>query len=122
MHKRVLVVMSFLAGMLLFVGCGDSAAKTPSISGKVGQNFVISLDSNPTTGYEWTPVYDQVILKLVSGEYKAASNPQGLVGAGGQQVFTFSPIKSGETLVKMVYKRPWEQDAAETRLFIVTIN
>ncbi len=53
---------------------------------EVGQEFAITLRSNPTTGYQWQLVglSDEDIVKLVGSEYKGPEAE--LVGAGGEEV------------------------------------
>jgi predicted secreted protein len=54
------------------------------------------------------------------GEKKSygESRPQ-VMGSSGQQVFTFTPIREGQTEISAVYKRPWEDSVAEERTFRV---
>ncbi|GAJ11551.1 unnamed protein product, partial [marine sediment metagenome] len=40
------------------------------------------------------------------GEYAQ----QGVVGAGGTELFRFRALKSGEVEITMVYKRLWEEE------------
>lgn len=92
------------------------------IRAELGQTFSISLESNPTTGYTWTVDFDQ---RFLSGgtELKSTINPMrpALIGAGGQQIFSFTPIKEGQTIISAVYRRPWEETAAEERMLLIII-
>jgi len=92
------------------------------IRAELGQIFSISLESNPTTGYTWTVDFDQMFLSGGT-ESKSTINPTrpALIGAGGQQIFSFTPIKEGQTIISAVYKRPWEETAAEERMFLIII-
>lgn len=90
------------------------------IQAKLNQPFNISLDSNPTTGYVWTVNFDSDFLKKENESYRR-SQPE-LIGSGGQQVFTFIPIHIGKTTVSAVYKRPWENIAADERAFSIIIS
>lgn len=72
-----------------------------------GETFKISLKSNPTTGYQWNPEYDNTKLELVDSSYKA-DEPQ-LAGSGGNQIFEFKVIGSNSnTSIKFAYARSWE--------------
>jgi inhibitor of cysteine peptidase len=113
--------------ILLLAGCASGAPKEftspeQTISVQVGEQFVITLDSNPTTGYNWEANFDQGFLKLVKSEYKPKDKPEAMVGAGGKQQFIFEALKKGDTQVKLTYKRPWEQQAADTKTFSVSIK
>lgn len=90
------------------------------IQAKLNQPFNISLDSNPTTGYSWTVNFDSHFLKEENESYRR-SQPE-LIGSGGQQVFTFTPISIGKTTLSAVYKRPWENIAADERTFSIIIS
>jgi inhibitor of cysteine peptidase len=91
----------------------------------VGDEFTITLDSNATTGYEWqlADTLDESILELVGSEY-TIPNDEGLVGAGGIEVWTFKAAGFGETDVSMEYVRPWEEDGtpAKERTFSITVK
>ncbi len=94
------------------------------ISAKVGQKFTITLVSNQTTGYQWqlAEPLDETMVKLVGSEYKAPQS--GLVGRGGQEIWTFDPVRQGITQISLKYVRPWEKDVptADERLYSVTIK
>ena len=92
------------------------------IRAELGQTFSISLESNPTTGYTWTVDFDQRFL-IGGTELKSTINPMrpALIGAGGRQIFSFTPIKEGQTIISAVYRRPWEETAAEERMLLIII-
>lgn len=91
---------------------------------EVGQEFAITLRSNPTTGYQWQLVgpSDEDIVKLMGSEHKGPEAE--LVGAGGEEVWTFQAISQGETAISLEYVRPWEKDVppAEVRIFTVLVR
>jgi len=90
------------------------------IQARLNKPFNISFDSNPTTGYVWTVDFDSRFLDGYEKPY-LPSQP-GLIGSGGQQVFAFTPIHVGKTTVSAVYKRPWENIAADERTFDIVIS
>jgi inhibitor of cysteine peptidase len=85
------------------------------ISVKAGEDFVISLDSNRTTGYQWqlAEPLDKNILKLAGIEYKAPKTD--LIGAGGKDLVTLKAVGKGKAQVNLRYVRPWEKDAAPAK-------
>ena len=87
----------------------------------VNQEFVIALGSNPTTGYSWQASYDQSILELVEKIYKEEAK-QGVVGAGGVEYFRFKALKAERTKITLVYKRPWETEILEQKVFTLNIR
>lgn len=142
-NPRFKTAVGFLAaaGALVAVvavalaGCGGGASKSgktdtteSSMKVRAGQDFTISIKSNPTTGYHWelTEPLDEKVVTKVSSEYKpdvsgGSSQP---MGAGGVEVWTFRAVAKGATDIRMKYVRPWEKDAApaEERVFAVTVE
>lgn len=90
------------------------------ISARVGEEFVISLPANPTTGYSWNVDYDYDLLSLSSSEYVAS--PTRALGAKGTSVYIFAPLQPGKTTIYFVYKRSWENIVADTKSFAVKIS
>ena len=78
---------------------------------KAGKEFVITLNSNMTTGYQWqlAKAVDKGYLVLLGLKYVARQTK--LVGAGGKEEWTFKAIKPGSTAVSFQYVRPWEKKA-----------
>ena len=84
---------------------------------------LITLESNPTTGYSWQASYDESVLELVEESYELGEYAkQGLVGAGGTELFRFKALKSGETEITMVYKRSWETDVLDQKVFTIEVK
>ncbi len=122
--KRFLVLTSILVVSLL-AGCGGvktyvDPEKTISVG--IEDEFIIALDANPTTGYDWEVSCDWYKLHLVEEKYTPDEKAEGLVGAGGTKYFRFSASKTGETDVTFVYKRPWETEILEQKVFKVDIK
>jgi len=89
------------------------------IQAKVNRPFVIALDSLATAGYVWTIKYDSHYLKLNDEKYQ--SNSQEVIGSGGRQIFSFTPLKSGELEAVAIFKRPWEDKVLEEKKFRIRI-
>jgi inhibitor of cysteine peptidase len=94
--------------------------KYTEIKANLGKEFAISLEANPTTGYAWEAKFDDNFLKLKKEIFKSFS--PGTIGKGGKEEFIFLPIKTGKTVVKMIYKRPWEKKAVNRKEFLIIIN
>ena len=126
--KRLLILVAVaIVAICIVTGCVGEI-KTHTDSGQtidigVNQEFVIALGSNPTTGYGWQESYDENILELVEKTYKPGGEAkQGLVGAGGVEYFRFKPLKTGETEITLVYKRPWEEPTPQDVTKVFTVN
>ena len=127
--KKLLPILGVVVVVLatcLAAGCdtGVKAYSDPSkmIEINAGTEFdvVISLDSNPSTGYSWVAAYDQTALVLVDQEYKAGDS--NLIGAPGTQIFSFKALKSGQTSITMSYQRSWEPNPIQTKVFSVDVK
>ena len=93
-----------------------------NIEATVGQQFAITIESNQTTGYQWqlaNPLNESIV-KLVGSEYKAPKS--GLVGQGGQEVWTFKAVGKGTTQIALKYVRPWEKDTPPNKQQTFTLT
>lgn len=85
----------------------------------MNEPFTVALPANPGTGYQWNADYDYYLLSLESSQFEKASSER--VGAGGESVFVFKPLRTGKTTISLVYKRPWENIAADVKTIHVDI-
>ncbi|MFC1590569.1 protease inhibitor I42 family protein, partial [Candidatus Omnitrophota bacterium] len=87
-------------------------------------NVTITLDVHRTAGYCWELAghVNETMLKFASSVYIAGE--AGLVGAPGQEVWTFKAISAGRTELSFKCVRPWEKGVppAEVRSFTVEIR
>ena len=125
----ILVTAALLAAVLIICSVGGCVGevKTYQDSGQeinidVGQEFVIALGSNQTTGYSWQESYDETMLELVKWNYEEETE-EGLVGAGGIEYFRFKALKAGETQITLTYEQSWEGGGIDqTKVFTVNIG
>lgn len=90
------------------------------IEAKVGQDFVIDLLSNPSTGYSWRLARPlPSMLKLQRKRYIPPKVQK--LGGGGTEEWTFKSVRSGKATIMFEYIRPWEKDSlpARERIFSV---
>ena len=88
-----------------------------------GEEFFIALPSNETTGYTWSQAIDDG--KILAYEGNVYQNPSnGLIGAGGQQIFIYHANRSGTTSIHFSYARPFDQNAppAKSLTFNATVR
>lgn len=104
---------------------------------RVGDTVVLSLDSNPTTGYDWTPLsYNSSILKLEGRTFARRSKfmrkakniisaealeSETLVGAPGETRISFVALHPGESDVSLEYSRPWEGKPTSEAIFKIKV-
>jgi inhibitor of cysteine peptidase len=82
---------------------------------QAGQEFVISLESNATTGYGWkcSGIAPEGVVELQGNEYRAPQVQR--KGAGGIEEWRFRALKAGEATITLHYLRPWEKDKQPER-------
>ncbi len=83
------------------------------IVASVGEPFVVELEGNATTGYQWQLEFDESKLKLIGDEYQPVG--VGGVGSSGQHRFTLQPVASGQASILARYKRAWEPEHLEQK-------
>ena len=111
MNKRITGVIILAAMIGVLMGCGSSKP----------QIMKLSLDSNPTTGYSWTIKQEPEIFE-VGEEYIENKHEEGMVGVGGQQVFSLAPKEAGTSDVTFTYARPWEDPDADSTVVSYTVK
>ena len=94
----------------------DNAPCEPMINASVGENFTITLEAIGSTGYNWWAQFDPQYLILRGSATESPSKSPGMVGVPEMQVFTFEPIKAGNTDLIMLYLQPWENGTIGKRL------
>jgi inhibitor of cysteine peptidase len=105
MGKLILVAV-------LLGACVTLAIAQTRIEVATGQEFTVTLKSNPSTGYGWqlaTPV-DETKVKFLRSVFNAPKTDR--VGAPGVELWIFEAVGKGETTISLKYVRPWEKDTA----------
>jgi C1A family cysteine protease/predicted secreted protein len=105
-----------------------------------GQVLVISLESNPSTGYLWEveEADDRILRQTGKIEYEQCPEPiEGpqlphypssilhstrLLGAPSKQILRFEAVAAGQTDLRLVYHRPWEKDIKPARTFSLQVQ
>jgi inhibitor of cysteine peptidase len=102
---------ALLAAIPALVLAASAADSTP-ITAEVGQKFSVTLESNPTTGYQWRLArpLDEKHLTLLTNEFVKSKSK--LSGAGGQQIWWFRALRAGKTQIDLEYARSWETGVA----------
>jgi inhibitor of cysteine peptidase len=122
---RVLVA---LMASFAFTGCttGPSEFSDPAdtINVKPGEEFVIVLESNASTGFRWTlsATLDESVVDLLMASYRPGTGGNAVVGSGGHEYWRFAAVGRGTTLIPMAYVGPGGGTPARTVLFTVTVS
>jgi inhibitor of cysteine peptidase len=106
---------------------GASPAAAPAgqdslIQARVGEELVITLQSNPSTGYRWMleDSLDAGLLRLAGRTYVPDQPVR--VGSGGHEQFTFVGVAPGETTLRLRYSRDIQRSAPGRAAFRVRIH
>ena len=91
----------------------------------VGQNLMLSLPSNPTTGYRWA-IQDSAggVLRSLSPEVYSNPEDAGVVGAAGQSTWRFQAFTAGNGRLRLTSQQPWapEVNPVDTFDCAITVN
>lgn len=139
--RRIMVGLGAVVVAALVVACGSDSAtdstggatvpKQISVDGsgpvalRLGQELVVTLESNPSTGYDWlidTAPDTAVAESVGEPSYQATPVASNIVGSGGATSLRFSATGAGTTRVVLRYKRPWEDDTADDLLVTLDLT
>jgi inhibitor of cysteine peptidase len=101
----------------------EQMSQVLDLTTRPGASFTISLDSNPSTGYQWVFANppDPRYVALLSNEYIPPPAPA-RIGQSGKQVWRFQALRRGKTTISLKYCHPWdESDCANAFYVSVTI-
>jgi len=84
------------------------------------QTLVISLESNPSTGYSWevAEINQDVLHQVGETEFEQLSP---LLGAPEKQILRFKSVGEGQSTLKLVYRRPWEKGVEPIREYSIQV-
>jgi inhibitor of cysteine peptidase len=88
---------------------------------QVGQKLDITLEANPTTGYQWA-VDGLIPAQLImpgQPKFTASSNA---IGSGGMQVWALAAKYAGKGTLKLKYWRSFEPTTPPTKTFEVNVD
>lgn len=119
------VALALLAGFLLAIMLSAGTALSEADNGRQvglakGQTISISLSANPSTGYTWevSELDTSVLRQVGQPEFLPSS---ALIGAGGTMMMRFQAVGAGQTTLKLVYHRPWENKTEPAQTFSIRV-
>lgn len=86
---------------------------------EVGEEFAISLEENPTTGYRWETSFDSSFLELTGKKYQRKGRA---IGGGGTIEFKFLSLKMGKTVLQLRLLRSWEGEPIKILDYEIVIS
>lgn len=96
------------------------SAQDGDVRVELGDDIVVRLAENATTGYRWHVDGIEGGLEVAASDY----TPPGRIapGAGGTRVLRLRPTGAGEGRLELVLKQPWGDDVAERYALHVTVE
>jgi inhibitor of cysteine peptidase len=92
---------------------------------KVGEVMVVTLESNPSTGYAWhaSSSNPDVVAQMGDAQYQepASTSNEPLLGAAGTEILSFEATGSGTATLTLDYKRGWENGTVSDQTIIITV-
>jgi len=87
-----------------------------------GEVLQVRLPSTPSTGFSWAVSSNSPAVLRPAGEPKYdPPGGKGAAGAAGTQTFEFRVVGGGGAFLELVYRRPFEKDAAPARRWAVFV-
>jgi predicted secreted protein len=124
---RIAVVLAVLT--LLLAACGGSRTLTIDADGdrvplSPGDEIRVALVGNMTTGFTWDLVeYDAAVIAPLGDPTYEQDGSGDAVGTGGTWTWTLRAVAEGESPVRFVYRRSWEdEDPASVFSFTATVD
>jgi inhibitor of cysteine peptidase len=87
-----------------------------------GDELVVRLKSNPSTGYSWAIKGDPSPLRLVKSSTKRSGQTGQAAGTPVTQEFRLTSTSAGMASLTLEYRRPWEYTAGPARKFHLQVN
>lgn len=119
----ILCVILVSLGAAVYLYSKFAPRSTRVIALNLGDEFVIMLTSNRTTGYQW-----QIDRPLDGNKIKQEGlvyipENTDLVGSGGKEEWRFKARGTGKSKIYFKYVRPWEKEAkpADKKVFDVEV-
>ncbi|MGW5223883.1 protease inhibitor I42 family protein [Nocardia niigatensis] len=132
---RVRLPLVVVSAGLALAGCGTSSGHPAAVAvgadsdGKnvslaVGQDLIVTLEADPTTGYAWAlgDLDQKIVRQHGAPDYEQDPNPVGMAGVGGNSVSNFVAVVPGSTTLNLEYKRAWEQGVEPARRFTLNLT
>ena len=89
-----------------------------------GGSLIVSLKSNPSTGYHWEvrDISDRQVLGEVGREFRPGEAPPDMVGVPGRDIWTFKALGRGSAHLLMSYTPPGRVPQNAEQTFEIQVN
>ncbi|WP_439877884.1 protease inhibitor I42 family protein [Pseudomonas prosekii] len=120
-----------LMAVALLAGCASQTSQNVTVEKQSecpaklhnGQNLIVMLPSNPTTGYRWS-IQDSAggVLRALSPEVYSNPEDAGIVGSAGVSTWRFQSFASGTGRLRLTYSQPWAPEVPAVQTFDCAIS
>jgi inhibitor of cysteine peptidase len=88
-----------------------------------GQHLILTLPSNPSTGYRWA-IQDSAggVLRSLGPEVYRSAEAAGVVGAAGESTWRFEAFASGTGRLRLTSQQPWAPEVLPVDSFDCNIS
>jgi inhibitor of cysteine peptidase len=120
-HRAAAALAAVLALSACALAGPNPATLTADDSGRTlrliaGEELLVALPGNPSTGYGWTAEYAPALLEQIGREeFSRNDAPDRMVGVGGVFTWRFRARAGGSGVVRFFYARPWEKGIPPAR-------
>ncbi len=131
MKTKILTIVIILLAAVMLAGCAGKTVEVPvgmdknngTVEVNKGDVIAINLSANPSTGYSWEAQnLDTAILEQVGEvEYKQEKSDQPVVGAPETAIIRIKAVGTGETALKLIYHRSFEQGVDPLDTFFLNV-
>ena len=129
MKKKLLACLSAALLAVVVMGlsaCGNTGSTASKLSfgsiGSSGKTLTLELESNGSTGYEWTSAIEGEGIELAGQSVKEGSDSGDTVGAGGTTTFTYEGTGAGVSTITLTYQRPWETTDSDREVSVKVVT
>lgn len=117
-----LALLAGCAGLSKPVVTLEDASDCKPLKLHAGQELVLILPSNPTTGFRWEMRNAaNGLLRPLGPEVYSNPEDAGLVGSAGESTWRFRVTGAGEDKLELAYRRPWEAEVPPAQTFVCPI-
>ena len=95
------------------------STERPPVTMKVGEKFVVKAQENPSTGFTWLLLDEELtyhgltgVVRMSDSHFESAKTEPGMVGVPGTRIIEITATSAGSGVLHLVLGRPWE--AAES--------
>lgn len=117
-----MIKKGFIISLLITASFGGILFSCTSNKGFESTQEQLKFRGNPTTGYTWEYAVEDESVIAVTEDIKYLGG-NGIAGAPSVFTYTMNSKMAGETVIRFVYHRPWDENSVlEKRKYAVKVD